>query len=215
MVQQPISPLIDFCSAESRRQYEHGVWWRLQGWRTHGEEDAQGPLPDAYFVNNLKACVARKEFDTPAGERWVQQSVCFFLGVLHGGVLSPTTELLRPHVTTLVVLENDELARGYDVGRRWYFVDAMPDENHVYTDEQVMEELRLLVQEERAAFSGEGDTLVQYTVGTLLGAISARLFPVTHEEQQRWEAERQRWMLLIEKQEQKTEPLSLNILQHA
>jgi len=131
------------------------------------------------------------------------------------GVLSPTTELLRPHVTTLVVLENDELARGYDVGRRWYFVDAMPDENHVYTDEQVMEELRLLVQEERAAFSGEGDTLVQYTVGTLLGAISARLFPVTHEEQQRWEAERQRWMLLIEKQEQKTEPLSLNILQHA
>jgi hypothetical protein len=113
-----------------------------------------------------------------------------------------------------VVLTNDELARGYDVGRRWYFVDAMPDENRVYTDEQVMETLRLLVQEERASFVGKDDTLVQYTVGTLLGAIGARLFPVTREEQQRWDAEQQRWMVLIEQQEQRTKRVSLTMLQH-
>ena len=213
--QQSISPLIDFCSADSRKQYDNGVWWRLHGWRTHGEVEAQGPLPDSYFVNNLKACVARKEFDTPTGEQWVHKSVCFFLGMLHGGVLSPTTGLLRPDVTTLVVLTHQEFARGYNVGRRWYFVDAMPDENRVYTDEQVMEALRLLVQEERASFVGEDDTLVQYIVGTLLGAISARLFSATREEQQRWDAEQQRWMRLIEQQEQRTKRVSLTMLQHA
>ena len=214
MAYQPISPLIDLCSAESRKQYDNGVWWRLHGWRTRGEVEAQGPLPNSYFVENLKACVARKEFDTPSSEQWVQQAVCFFLGMLHGGVLSPTTEQLRPQVTTLVVLTNADCARGYDVGRRWYFVDAMPDENRVYTDEQVMETLRQLVQEERASFVEKDDRLVQYTVGTLLGAISARLFPVAVEEERRWEAERQYWMQRIEQQEQKTELVSRNVLQH-
>jgi hypothetical protein len=90
----------------------------------------------------------------------------------------------------------------------------MPDENRVYTDEQVMEELRLLVQENRAAFVEKGDTIVQYIVGNLLGAISARLFPATVEEQQRWEAERHYWMAFIERQEQKTELVSRNVLQH-
>jgi hypothetical protein len=212
--EQPVSPLIDLCSAEFRKQYDNGVWWRLHGWRTHGEVEAQGPLPDSYFVENLKACVARKEFDTPMSEQWAHKSVCFFLGMLHGGVLSPTTNLLRPQVTTLIVLTSSECARGYDVGRRWYFVDAMPDENRVYTDEQVME-VQLLVQEERASFVEKDDTLMQYTVGTLLGAISARLFPVTREEQQRWDAEQQRWTVLIEQQEQRTKRVSLSMLQHA
>ena len=211
---QPVSPLIDFCSAESRKQYDNGVWWRLHGWRTRGRAEAPGLLPDSYFVNDLKGCVARHEFDTPAGEQRARHSLCFSLGLLHGGVLSPETGLLRPQVTTLVVLTNVECARGYNVGRRWYFVDAMPDENRVYTDEQVMEGLRLLVQEERAAFVEKDDTLVQYTVGTLLGAISAQLFPATVEEQQRWEAERQHWMQRIEQQERKTERVSQHILQH-
>jgi hypothetical protein len=204
---QPVSPLIDFCSVDSRKQYNNGVWWRLHGWRTRGRAEAPGVLPDSYIVNDLKGCVARHEFDTPAGEQQARHSLCFSLGLLHGGVLSPETGLLRPQVSTLAVLTKDELARGYEVGRRWYFVDAMPDENRVYTDEQVMETLRLLVQEERAAFVEKDDTL--------LGAISARLFPATVEEQQRWEAERHDWMQVIEQQEQKTKLVSQNnILQH-
>jgi len=205
---------LTFVRAESRKQYDNGVWWRLHAWRTHGEVDAQGPLPDTYFVNNLKACVARKEFDTPTGEQWAQESVCFFLGMLHGGVLSPKTSLLRPNVTTLIVITDHELARGYDVGRRWFFVDAMPDEDRIYTDEQVMQELCSLVQENREAFFCPDDTLIQYSLGTLLGAVSARLFPATSEESQRWEAEQQHWLTICE-QERMTEPLSLNVLQHA
>jgi hypothetical protein len=215
MAYQSVSPLIDFCNADSRKQYDNGVWWRLHGWRTRGRAEAPGLLPDSYFVNDLKGCVARHEFDTPTGEQRARLSLCFSLGLLHGGVLSPETGLLRPQVSTLAILTNDELARGYEVGRRWYFVDAMPDENRVYTDEQVMEELRLLVQEHQAAFVEKDDTIVQYIVGNLLGAMSARLFPATVEEQQRWEAERHYWMQVIEQQERKTELVSLNMLQHA
>ena len=213
--EQPVSPLIDFCSADSRKQYDNGVWWRLHGWRTRGRAEAPGLLPDSYFVNDLKGCVARKEFDTPAGELRARHSLCFSLGLLHGGVLYPETGLLRPQVTTLIVLTSSECARGYDVGRRWYFVDAMPDENRVYTDEQVMEELRLLVQENRAASASKDDTIVQYIVGNLLGALSARLFPATVEEQQRWEAERHYWMQVIEQQEQKTALVSRDVPQYA
>lgn len=112
-----VSPLIDFCSVEAAKKYECGVWWRLHAWRTDSEVP-QGPLPDSYFVENLKACVARREFDTASSERSVQQTLCFLLGMLHGGVLSPSTGLLRPNVTTLVVITHHEFARGHNVGRR-------------------------------------------------------------------------------------------------
>lgn len=59
--ERSISPLIDFCSATSRQQYECGVWWH-----TCGEAEAHGPLPDSYFVNALKTCVRRHEFNTPS-----------------------------------------------------------------------------------------------------------------------------------------------------
>jgi uncharacterized membrane-anchored protein YhcB (DUF1043 family) len=56
---------------------------------------------------------------------------------------------------------------------------------------------------------------VQYIVGNLLGALSARLFPATVEEQQRWEAERHYWMQVIEQQEQKTALVSRDVPQYA
>ncbi len=126
MAQFPVPPLIDFRRVESAKKYECGVWWRLHGWRTDSEVP-QGPLPESYFVENLKVCVARKEFENASSKQQVQQTLCFFLGMLHGGVLSPATGLLRPHVTTLVVMTNYEFARGYNVGRRWFFFDALPD----------------------------------------------------------------------------------------
>ena len=61
---------------------------------------------------------------------------------------------------------------------------------------------------------GQTLVLVQYTVGTLLGAMSARLFPATFEEQQRWEADRRYWMQRIEQQERKMERISRDVLQH-
>ena len=213
MAHFPTTPLIDLCSAESVKKYECGVWWRLHAWRTDNEVP-QGPLPESYFVENLRACVARKEFDTASSEHSVQQTLCFLLGMLHGGVLSPTTGLLRPHVTTLVVMTHYEFARGYNVGRRWFFFDAMPNEDRLYTDVQVMQELQDLVADNREVFTeGADDRCVQYCVGTLLGALSARLFPATDQEYHQWETDYQRW-LAMPQPERITEPLSLRVPQH-
>jgi len=154
----------------------------LHAWCTDSEV-TQGPLPDSYFVENLKACVARHEFDNPSSEQLVQQALCFYLGMLHGGVLSPTTGLLRPDLTTLIVMTHHEFARGYNVGRRWYFFDAMSDEGRHYTEGRVMQEMRDLVADIPEEFvEGADDKCIQYSIGTLLGAISTRLFPATDEE---------------------------------
>lgn len=88
MAQFSVTPLIDFCSLESAKKYDCGVWWRLHARRTDNEV-SHGPLPGSYFVENLKACVARHEFDNNASsEQSAQQTLCFWLGMLHGGVLS-------------------------------------------------------------------------------------------------------------------------------
>ena len=167
-----------------------------------------GPLPDSYFVENLKACVARHKFDiNTSSQHTVQNTICFWLGMIHGGVLSPDTGLLRPDVTTLVVITHPEFGRGYNVGRRWYFFDAMPDEDRRYTDERVVQEIRELVTEIPEEFAEGADGLcVQYCVGTLLGALSAQLFPMTEEEHQQWEAE-YHYLLARFQQDRVTEPL--------
>ncbi len=213
MAHFPITPLIDICRFESAKKYECGVWWRLHAWRTDSEV-SQGLLPDSYLVENLKACVARKEFDNASSEHLVQQTLCFWLGMLHGGVLSPTTGLLRPDVTTLVVITHHEFARGYNVGRRWYFFDAMSDEDRHYTEVRVMQDLRDLVADIPEEFAvGADDKCIQYSVGTLLGAISARLFPMTDDEYRQWEADRQYW-LAFPHPERVTEPFALPVPQH-
>ncbi len=75
--QQPVSPLIDFCNADSRTQYERGVWWRLHGWRTRGRASAPGLLPESYFINDLDAfsvtssrpLLVNSMYDTPSVSR--------------------------------------------------------------------------------------------------------------------------------------------------
>ena len=208
--QQPVSPLIDLCSATSRREYERGVLQLLH--TGHGENEATHDLlPDSYFVNIVKSCVRRPEFDNPFADPLVKHALCFFLGVLHSGVLSPTTGLLRPDVTTLVVLTHQEFARGYNVGRRWYFFDAMPDEERHYTEECVLQEVCDLFADVPEAFvEGADDSDIQYIVGTLLGTLSARLFPATKDETRQWEAEYQSWVTHAQ-QERVTEPLTLPV----
>jgi hypothetical protein len=114
-------------------------------------------------------------------------------------------------VTTLVVLTHQEFARGYNVGRRWYFFDAMPDEERHYTDERVLQEVcDLFVDIPEAFVEGAEDSDIQYSVGTLLGALSARLFPATEDERRQWEAEYQYWVIHAQ-QERVTEPLTLPV----
>jgi hypothetical protein len=95
---------------------------------------------------------------------------------LHGAVLSPQTGTLRANVTALARFQNENTARGYHVGREYYFIDAQPDER-TFTDAGLLERLQEL-QRDSAAFHDDEDTWY-YAIGCILGVLSGQLFPAT------------------------------------
>ena len=115
---------------------------------------------------------------------------------LHGAILSPQTGKLRPGVTVLVRLQNQNAARGYHVGREYYFIDAQPDERTL-TDAGLLERLQEL-QRDSTAFHDEEATWY-YAIGCIPGALSGQLFPATSQEFAQWEADRQYWQAEYER----------------
>ena len=67
-------------------------------------------------------------------------------------------------------------ARGYHVGREYYFIDAQPDERTL-TDAGLLERLQEL-QRDSTAFHDEEATWY-YAIGCILGELSRQLFPAT------------------------------------
>ncbi len=137
-------------------------------------------------------------------------TIGFHIGRLHGAILSPQTGQLRPDVTMLASFINKKTARGYDVGREWYFVHSLieePDER-TYSDTQLIERLQE-TERESVEFSDEEGTWY-YTLGCLLGELSGHVFPATSQEYARWEADNRR-VLAEDEQERRqqadTEPL--------
>lgn len=83
-----VIPLIDVQSTTFAERYVTGVRLRLFGWREHGEVEAQGPLPAYYLIDNPKRCAQINGFDG-CHEEPLRKDIGFFLGLLHGGVLTP------------------------------------------------------------------------------------------------------------------------------
>src|SRR5215469_12278204 len=168
-----IVPLIDIQSGEFARQYELGVWWSM-----YGDEQGQGPVPASYLVTTLKDYAERDYFGT--NDPYHLHHLGFFLGMYHGGILSPQTGQLRPDVTALAHLDHRDAKRGYRAGREFYFVDAEPHERRM-TDSYLIERLRKRVGE--MASWRNGDSTWFFFVGCLLGELSGQLFPMTSAEQ--------------------------------
>ncbi len=99
-----------------------------------------------------------------------KKDIGYFIGMLHGGMLSPSTQQLRPEVTPLVT--NKDNARGYRVGRE-FFCEAEPEERR-YTDERLIEQFRELVRE-YPHFRSKKRTW-DYGIGCILGELSGPLF---------------------------------------
>jgi hypothetical protein len=155
----------------------------------YGERQETGPLPDSYLVNNLLWDTANSYFD--GRHDHLLPRIGFYIGMLHGSILSPQTEELRPDATSLATFQNQEAARGYRVGREYYFCEASPKETRI-TDESLIERLRELARES-LEFCDEESTWY-YSIGCLLGELSGQLFPASLAERQQWETERQKWL---------------------
>ena len=180
--QQSLTPLIDIQSAAFAEQYERGVWWSM-----YGDEQGQGPVAASYLVTNLKDYAARDYFGT--NDPYHLSHLGFFLGMYHGGILSPHMGQLRPDVTALAHLDHRDAKRGYRAGREFYFVDAEPHERGM-TEHSLIERLRESVSE---MFSWHnGDSTWFFVVGCLLGELSGQLFPMTPAEQRVYLPQRQR-----------------------
>lgn len=202
---QQIIPFIDIRNTTFAANYENGLSWRLYGWRVHREIEAQGPLPESFLVGNLHMCAQINRFDGHHEEQ-LHKAIGYFVGMLHGGVLSPATGQLRPEVSTLVTFTNQDAARGYKAGREWFFHEAEPEERR-YTDERLIEQFRELVNE-YPRFCDKKRTW-NYAVGSILGELGGQLFPETQQERQQWEEECRKWLA----QERDTEALQMTTLQ--
>jgi hypothetical protein len=206
--QEAITPLIIIDNIDYVKQYERGLSWRMNGWRFHGEVEAQGPLRDSYLFDNLKTLAARNMCNGQ-NEDFLYQSVCFFIGMIHGGIISPDTNQLRPDITTLVLLTHKDATRGYRVGRDYFFNEAEPHERQPSVSNLVAR-FRELAKE--SAYFYDTDETWYYTIGCILGEISGTLFPYSHREQLLWEEDCRTWLAQMQNSkapESHTEPLSI------
>ena len=171
-----ITPLIGTQSSTFAERYISGVSWRLFSWRTHGEIEAQGPLPEDYLIDNLKMCAKINRFDGRHYES-LRADIGFFLGMLHGGVLTPDGTL-RPNATTLVIIYTSDFREGYERGRRDYFTRY---EEIIHTEDELLNLFKARAQD-NLYLGREQDTL-RWAVGCTIGELSGRLFPPTQPEQ--------------------------------
>lgn len=55
--------------------------------------------------------------------------------------------LIRPDITTLVSLHDEEIKRGYQAGREFYFTEADSEQEWYWTEERLLQRLCELAQE--------------------------------------------------------------------
>ncbi|MGH2496271.1 MAG: hypothetical protein ACRDIV_16365 [Ktedonobacteraceae bacterium] len=173
-----VTPLFDIQHPPFAKLYRDGVYWSLFN------ERCASPLTDRSFLTNLRETLNNADGVEQHG------TIGFHFGRLHGAILSPDTGRPRAGVTTLASFQHMEAARGYAIGREWYFTDASPAER-THSDASVLEVLHQL-QHDSLRFHDEEATWY-YALGSLLGELSGSLFPAAHEEYIHWQEEERRF----------------------
>lgn len=104
--------------------------------------------------------------------------------MIHGGILL-ADGTRQPGIVTVVRIQNQDFAKGYQLGRQWFFNDADPDEK-MKTDRDFVARLQGFVDDEESLhpgyFQSEEIDLVYWYIGCLLGELSGYIFPQKDEE---------------------------------
>jgi len=187
------------------RHSECGIYWSM-----YGDEQGKGPVPASYLVTNLKHYAERDYFGK--NDPYHLYHLGFFLGMYHGGILSPQTGQLRPDVTTLAHLDHRDAKRGYRAGRAFYFVDAEPHERRL-TESDLIARLRESVTEMASWKDADGTWF--FSVGCFLGELSGQLFPMTSAEQKMYMPQHQRLEQARKRHTAAQKPLRSAVLQEA
>ena len=118
-------------------------------------------------------------------EQAISQPVEFCLGMIHRGMLLPDGTQ-QPEIVAMVRIKNEDFARGYQLGREWFFNEAEPNEKMNMTDQAFVTRLQEFVDDEESLHPGYFQTgatdLVYWYIGCLLGELSGHIFPQREEE---------------------------------
>ena len=183
-----VTTLFEIHHPPFEKLYRDGVYWSLF------KELHNNSMSDRYLLENLRASLS--EADVEGQQAYWPPMIGFHFGRVHGAILSPQTGNPRQDVTALACFQNKDAARGYDVGREWYFLEAQPDER-TYTDASLLERLQEL-QRDTVEFHDEEATWY-YGLGCILGELSGQMFPATSQEYARWEEENRKWLAEYER----------------
>jgi len=205
-----LSPLLDIQSAEFAKQYEHGVFWAM-----HGDEQGNGPQSDSYLITNLTAHIENGHFHDLKSPSF--SLLGFFLGMVHGGILSPQTGQQRPEVSTLVLLHDPNFTKGYEAGREWYYFEARANERRLNETFVIQRFHELATEHDHYR---EQQSVLNFTYGCLIGELSGQPFPMGEAERHQIEEANRQFMAEYEARhaqtlKHSTEPLPSAILQEA
>ena len=179
-----VTPLLTIQHPPFEKLYRDGMYCSLF------RDRCTKPLSDRYLLENIRATL--RETDGDGQHAYWLPYIGFHLGRMHGAILSAHTGRIRLGITELVCFLNSEAAHGYAIGRQWYFVDAMPDEERICTDACLIERLQELERQSIGFHDEEGT--YYYSLGCILGELSGQVFPMTAQDTAQWqEIERQFW----------------------
>jgi hypothetical protein len=99
-----ITPLIDIDTTAFAEHYYRWLRWFL-----FEQRDGASPLYDEDVVETFRNFTHVGLFNGQ-GEQPLRQAISSYLGTIHVGVLSSLTAKLRPDVTTLVTIRNQNAA---------------------------------------------------------------------------------------------------------
>lgn len=168
-----VTPFLDMQDVTFAKSYSDGVHCSL-----FGERENSGLVDDSYLVNTFAQDAMHDWFDGQH-EQSVSQSIGFCLGMIHGGIVLPDGTQ-QPEIATMVRMQNQDFARGYHIGRDWFFNESEPHER-MKTDRDFMKRLQGFVEDQESLHpeyfqTGETDLMYWY-IGCLLGELSGYVFP--------------------------------------
>ncbi len=170
-----IFPLLTIHREVFREQYDYGLARSLYETREHRLH-----LNDLYLVDAFMRMQDTLHSFDGLNQKHLYAHLGLTLGEIHGGVLS-SCGTIRPDISTLVTLRDEEVKRGYRAGREFYFTEADTEQEWQWTEDRLLEWFRELAQEYDTYQDAE--RTVRFCIGCILGELSGRLFPWTAQEQ--------------------------------
>jgi len=147
-----VEPLLTIHHPQFANWYSHGVWWAI-----YGDFQGHGVYEDHYLIDNVLRNMGYGWYDQPLSDALLSSG--FYLGMCHGGNITPKSHQLR-EASSILTLTDETFAAGYASGLATV---------KTQTDNGFMEQLHT------QAINHVTEQEVAYTLGIWIGSLSHML----------------------------------------